>query len=324
MEIENVPATMNRKRRWYRFSVRGLLVLVLVVGLWLGWPARRARLQREAVAAVLKHHGWVWYDYEFIPRPVDAVRPLNVTTTVWGTLLPEGRQPWAPQWLRRALGDEYFQEVVSISIQQNFDDQAAGLRELSAKEIDEILAEVSSQGGVRTLYVDRTTNVGMFYVNQLKGLEELLIREADEVTDEGFARLRDLKKLRSLTIHSSKMTDEDFRHLSGLTGIEVLTVQGYSFTDQALSHLRRMTELKQLWIRSDHSLISDEGMTILAGLKNLKRLELRGTNVTDQGLETLRGLTKLNSIWIGGSQITDGGREQFKASMPNLKTIRIH
>ena len=41
-------------RRFLRFSVRGLIVLVLVIGVWLGWLVRSARIQREAVAAIRK------------------------------------------------------------------------------------------------------------------------------------------------------------------------------------------------------------------------------------------------------------------------------
>ena len=38
-------------RRFLRFSVRGLIVLVLVIGGWFGWVVRSARIQREAVAS---------------------------------------------------------------------------------------------------------------------------------------------------------------------------------------------------------------------------------------------------------------------------------
>ena len=64
------------KRRWVTFGLRGLLLLVLVIGLWLGWAVHKARQQREAVAAVKKFGGWVHYDYEFAPGPVvdDAPR----------------------------------------------------------------------------------------------------------------------------------------------------------------------------------------------------------------------------------------------------------
>ena len=41
-------------RRFLRFSVRGLLVLVLVIGAGLGWIVRQAHVQRDAVAALAK------------------------------------------------------------------------------------------------------------------------------------------------------------------------------------------------------------------------------------------------------------------------------
>lgn len=46
-----------------RFSVRGLMVFVLLFGVWLGQLVRSARIQREAVAAVTNHFGSVEYDW---------------------------------------------------------------------------------------------------------------------------------------------------------------------------------------------------------------------------------------------------------------------
>ena len=39
-------------RRFLRFSVRGLIVVVLVIGAGLGWIVRQAHIQRDAVAAI--------------------------------------------------------------------------------------------------------------------------------------------------------------------------------------------------------------------------------------------------------------------------------
>ena len=52
-------------RRYLRFSVRGLIVLVLVIGGWLGWIVRSARIQRDAVAAIQNAGGVVMYDWEW-------------------------------------------------------------------------------------------------------------------------------------------------------------------------------------------------------------------------------------------------------------------
>jgi hypothetical protein len=74
-------------RRYLRFSVRGLIFLVLVIGIGLGWLVRSARIQREAVVAIEKAGGHVTYDWAFI----------NGTSVAGG-------KPWAPQWLVDTLG----------------------------------------------------------------------------------------------------------------------------------------------------------------------------------------------------------------------------
>ena len=63
MRDQSKPAS-RRWRRYLRFSVRGLIVVVLVVGGWLGWIVRGARIQREAVAAITRAGGRVAYDWE--------------------------------------------------------------------------------------------------------------------------------------------------------------------------------------------------------------------------------------------------------------------
>jgi hypothetical protein len=49
-EISAQPS-LKAWRHWLRFSVRGLLGLVLVIGSGLGWIVHQAHVQRDAVAA---------------------------------------------------------------------------------------------------------------------------------------------------------------------------------------------------------------------------------------------------------------------------------
>jgi hypothetical protein len=87
-------------RRYLRFTVRGLLVLVVVIGVWMGWLARSARIQREAVSAITRAGGSVTYDWEW----------RN------GTPIPAGK-PWAPQWLVRLIGVDYFDHVTAAQLE---------------------------------------------------------------------------------------------------------------------------------------------------------------------------------------------------------------
>jgi len=70
--------------------MRGLIVLVLVIGAGLGWMVRTVRdaqIQREAVAAIRNAGGRVTYDWEW---------------TEQGDI--PGGKPWAPRWLTDLVG----------------------------------------------------------------------------------------------------------------------------------------------------------------------------------------------------------------------------
>jgi hypothetical protein len=77
-------------RRFRRLSVRGLIVLVMVIGGGTGWYIRSARLQREAVAAIEKVGGAVSYDWQ------------------WKSGKYSSRSaPWVPNWLVEHVGIDY-------------------------------------------------------------------------------------------------------------------------------------------------------------------------------------------------------------------------
>jgi hypothetical protein len=78
-------------RKWYVLSFRSAMLLVLVCGLlsgWMAWRVNRANDQGHAVAAIQRAGGGVGFDHK--------------------------GQPWAPDWLRKRLGDEFFQELTSV------------------------------------------------------------------------------------------------------------------------------------------------------------------------------------------------------------------
>ena len=87
-------------RRFLRFSVRGLIVAVLLIGGWLGWIVRSARIQREAVAAITQAGCQVQYDWEW----------------EWngGVQIRSGK-PWGPQWLVDRIGVDYFGHVTLVA-----------------------------------------------------------------------------------------------------------------------------------------------------------------------------------------------------------------
>ena len=81
-------------RRYLRISLRGLIVLVLVLGSVLGWIVSRAKVQRDAVAAIERAGGsvkyeWEWKDGRFNPT----------------------EKPWWPKWLMDHIGPNYLAHI---------------------------------------------------------------------------------------------------------------------------------------------------------------------------------------------------------------------
>ena len=101
------------RRRWLRISVRGLIILVLVIGGWLGWAVHNARIQREAVAAVERAGGEVMYDWQ------------------WQYNAPARGRPWAPRWLVDRVGIDYFGHVTLVNLVHRGSEVESAIRHVS-------------------------------------------------------------------------------------------------------------------------------------------------------------------------------------------------
>jgi hypothetical protein len=275
------------------------MLLVLVAGIWMGRQVNKAREQREAVEAVKAYGGWVHYDWEFVNGK-----------------LSKGTTPWAPAWLRRTIGDDFFQDVAHVSLVY---DDSTGKRydNLNTRPCDDLLALLEPLGGIKQLLLQGTqvTDEGMRHISGMSGLDELYIWDATEVSDAGVAHLKDLGRLRKIHISRSKIGDASLGTLGGLPRLEDMALQGNHFTDAGLALLKRSTNLKRLWIGLGETKITDAGMAHLSGLTNLELLDLQGTEVTERGLDHLKTLKKLTVLWFGERRIT-------KEAMPNLKSMQ--
>ena len=76
-------------RRIRRVSLRFLLLSVLLIGIWFGWIANRAHEQKNAVDAIERLGGKVWFD---------------------------GRDKGIPPWIRSNLGDEFFKTAIGVDV----------------------------------------------------------------------------------------------------------------------------------------------------------------------------------------------------------------
>jgi internalin A len=178
----------SKKRPWrtyLRFSLRGLIVLVLGIGAWLGWMVHTARVQRDAVAAIQKIDGIVRYDRE----------------RKGGRSFPNGKT-WGPRWLVDRIGIDYFGHVTQVRL--------VATQQLSDTE----LIHISHLRRLEELDLHRSpvTDAGLAHLEGLTELQSLHLFHT-EVSDAGLVRLRGLARLRNLSIENTKVTDAGVQEL---------------------------------------------------------------------------------------------------------------
>jgi Leucine-rich repeat (LRR) protein len=218
-------------RRCLRISVRGLIVLVLVIGAGLGWVVRGARIQREAVAALERGRGTVKYNGEHIFWDSGAG---------WHDIRPE--ETWAPLWLVNSLGVDYFYHVTTVFLSQlPGGTEMVSVGRLSSLEKldlgdgvieDDDLTNVTGLTELSSLVLSRAriTDAGLVHLSGLANLSKLNLR-GTRITDAGLEQLKGLKKLSYLDLRFTRVTDEGLKHLKGLTKLTELEVDFTSVTE---------------------------------------------------------------------------------------------
>jgi hypothetical protein len=168
--------------RYVRFSVRGLIVLVLVIGAWLGWIVNEAHVQRDAVLAIKAAGGRLDYDWEWSN----------------GKSIPRG-EPWAPQWLVNLIGVDLFGHVTLVHIDGSSTATNATIEHVGRLTRLEWLNLLKSSIGDAgkgfsklsdlMLASTRVTDAGLVHLKELNRLSKLDLRD-DQVTKAGMNELK--------------------------------------------------------------------------------------------------------------------------------------
>ena len=334
------PPESKLPRRSIRLSVRALMVVVVFLALGLGWVVQRARVQREAVAAIVKTGGQVVYEWGRIPG---------------GGLNPNG-QPRGPKWLVERLGVDYFGSVV--------------IAQLGPKGTDAEMEHIGRLSRLQGAMLSRAKGVTDAGVAHLRGLVDLdhIGLGGTKATGTCLANFRGMTRLKELSLAGVPVADADLAHLEGLTSLEFLDLYSTPVTDAGLSHLEGLVNLKSLRLTSTQvtgpglshlggmtrlsslmlartkvedlsslpplpglkSLILDEAPVDDSRLASLSRLtssleilSLRRTGVTDAGLvDVPRWKESLKSLGLGGSKVTDASLPVF-LKLENLRTLLL-
>jgi hypothetical protein len=296
-------------RRWFRYSLRTLLVAMTIVSLGIGWWVNSARRQQKAIAQInslvdLSHSRVsVFYDYQ-------TAGPRSILD--WGeyyrTTINKNGESWLPPKVLSSLGQDFFHNVSTVYFSGgSFASTASeGLANGSHPMDESVLKDVGALVRLSDLSIDFP------------------------VTDAGVAHLANLRGLRSLEIsNASGLTDESLRILSRLPRLEALRLFGCQFTDHGLAHLSAMRQLKLLNLNELHNEKRDSGFTSdgvaqLSKLSNLEALSLSfpTTQSVADGIGQLAALKRLRMIDLIIPTIADAD-VRFLPSLPELEEINL-
>ena len=190
-------------RRFLRFSVRGMIVLILAIAGVLGWWLRNVRVQRDAVAAILSAGGSVeydqiWTDWAFIPR----------------------ERRWTSRSLADLVGADHFGHVTTVSLHS------------SSTACDAALARIGRLTRLQRLRLSGSSvsDAGLVHLKGLGNLLELDL-SSTQVSDAGLVHLKGLGSLRHLDLRHTQVSKTGLDNLEGLGSLGALFVRGTHVTD---------------------------------------------------------------------------------------------
>jgi len=302
-----------KRRRWFRYSLRTMLVAVTLLCVWLGAVVNPARRQRQTVEKLRESTGRAFIRYDYEDRG--------------------STNPRAPDWLRRLLGDDYFHDVVSLTWLHFHADEVTPddlvdlpkLRDLTLREMpitDEGLQKLARLRRLESLCIDTgnsrdITDHGLEHLSSLIELENLTVRSI-QITGEGLRPLTALKKLRSLSLRSDSISLRGLEIVVQFTNLDSLRISSNNLTDEGLRALAKLEGLTNLWVEGNN--ITDEGLKHIARLSNLQQLTVNSRGITDAGLAHLAPLSKLLELDVlhRRPSYTERGVEQLHAQLPKL------
>ena len=298
------------KKRWLRFRLRTLLVVLTMTCMWLGWLVHGVQQQRRAAAKAEKFNAYiVYHSFAMVPPWTDIVPPRMCGRIE--SLLPSN------DWRRLTR--------VSIQTPEFKDEHISMFRGLPH------LTHVC-------LPATGLTNAGLKQLADLH-LRSLTVLDLSgtKITDAGLAHIRNMSRLEILLLSGNEIAGAGLKHLSGLTNLKWLSLEDTHVTDAAIKQLPSLPKLEELHL--DRTDVTGACLTNLSAIQSLRMLDLGGTKVCGQELSNLARFRKLEvvilndtpvsdsdvkylqnarqivALWINGTAISD----EFVRKLPNAK-----
>ncbi len=235
------PTPPHPRRRWLQYSLRMLMVLMLICSVPCAWLAHKLKQARDREAAVVRMYKLGGY-VEEIPEAPDEERAASV-------------------WLGKVLGEDLREYTTSVQ----FGGRWLGVRPIpdDVQVTDAALEHLRRLPRLQGLRLsDReVTDTQLVHLHQLRELSELYL-DGTKVTDAGLVHLRALTEIRVLDLSRCDIYGPGLVHLRQLGQLKSLNLEWTHVNDAELLHLHGLASLRELNL--DSTEVSDVGVAQLA------------------------------------------------------------
>ncbi len=195
------------------------------------------------------------------------------------------------------------------------------------------LAEMGRLSGLTRidLSMTRISDLGLLELKGLRNVQELNLRYAEQIGDEGMAAVKEWKKLRRVDLRGTKVTDTTLGYLGELPELEAIDAGFAQVTDNGIELLSRLERLRELTIGGNK--LTDAGLEALRLLPSLEYLDISGpqrtdsglwsVSLTEKGIASIATLRELRELRLGGTSITVEGLATLRRGLPRLERLSL-
>lgn len=236
-----------------RISLRAAAIVLTLACVWLGLWTHSARRQQKAVADLTQLGASVIYD---------------------GTV----EDVWAPEWLVRFVGDDYFRDVVSVHLRYRTEKRR--MHRLTPAEFDAAVAAMTELPSLASLLFSHTgvTDDDLARFAPLADqVEQLYFNESRQLnlTGDALTHLATWSRLKSLGMPFGVNNPQALESLEKFPALTELTWSGSPLDAEDFAAIARCRKLESLTLRS--SLFYGAALVRLRDAPALKRVMLLNT-----------------------------------------------
>lgn len=311
----------RRRRQFFRFSLRFMLLLVAAVAALLGMRAQyrehfaRQRRIVERVAVLVKGSSLVDGDWSITDLGADGSRV--------GFGVVEFRLQDARTWptLFYPAGD--LVEVVGADLSEppgTWPVRPQAGRAAEAVPLDEVIAEISQLSSLGYVYI-RLPGLNDRHVAQLCRLRDMssLCLISDQLTDVALQEIcSHMTGLVHLEISSPRLTDRGTGALAKLERLSKLKIESPRITGAGLESLGSVYELELT-----SSSLSHRGFRALVACQELTRLTIADATITSDETACLAAMPSLGCLQLSHAQVADSAWRELWASR-SLEALELY